>query len=103
MIFLLLTPYYRIILLKTNLLILLKEPFKENALITLQKYVFILEQSKNILVLSKCMWCADNNFTCFGTKLYGLHVVKGIPTVTDYAPLVADSYFVVRATLWRLF
>ena len=80
MIFLLLTLLYLIILLKVNLLILLKEPSREKALLTLHVMTemhFLLQKNlKNIMhgrVINVCdalTFLLDNIFIRFGTKLY---------------------------------
>ena len=81
-------------------MILLKEPSREKALLTLHVMTemhFLLQKNlKKIscMVVSKCMRCADlfvdNIFIRFGTKLY--RKVVGIPMGTNCAPLVADLF-----------
>ena len=92
MIFLLYTLLYLIILLKVNLSILLKEPSREKALLTLhvmtEMHFFTTEKPKNIMHGHALTFLLDNNFIRFGTKLY--RQVVGIPMGTNFAPLVAD-------------
>ena len=93
------TLLYLIIKLKINLLILLTEPSREKALLTLHVMTetrFLLQKNLKIScrVVSKCMRCADvffdNIFIRFGTKLY--RQVVGIPMGTTCALLVADLF-----------
>ena len=80
MIFLLLTLLYLIILLKINLLILLKEPSREKALLTLhvmtemhlllQKNLKYIMHGRVINVCDALTFLLDNIFIRFGTKLY---------------------------------
>ena len=100
MIFLLFTLLYLIILLKINLLILLKEPSREKALLTLHVVTemhFLLQKKPKKYHAWSCQnvcnaltFLLDNNFIRFGTKLY--RQVVGIPMGTNCAPLVADLF-----------
>ena len=100
MIFLLFTLPYLIIKLKINLLILLKEPFREKALLTLHVMTemhFLLQKILKKYHAWSCQNVCDaltfllgNIFIRFGTKLY--RQVVGIPMGTNYAPLVADLF-----------
>ena len=100
MIFLLFTLLYLIISLKINLLILLKEPSREKALLNLhvmtEMHFFTSEKPKKYHARSCQNVCdalnflLDNIFIRFGTKLY-IQVV-GIPMGTNCAPLVADLF-----------
>ena len=100
MIFLLFTLPYLIILLKINLLILLKEPSREKALLTLhvvtEMHFFTSEKPIKYHAWSCQNACdaltflLDNIFIRFGTKLY--RQVVGIPMGTNCAPLVADLF-----------
>ena len=78
-------------------MILLKEPSREKALITLHVMTemhFLLQKnlkkhawsSQNVCDMLTCL--LDNIFIRFGTKLY--RQVVGIPMGTNCAPLVAD-------------
>ena len=98
MIFLLFTLLYLIIKLKINLLILLKEPSREKALLTLHvhKCIFTSEKPKKYHAWS-CQNVCDaltfllgNILIRFGTKLY--RQVVGIPMGTNCAPLVANLF-----------
>ena len=98
MIFLLFTLLY-LIKLKINLLILLKEPSREKALLTLHVMTemhFTSEKPKKYYAWSCQNVCdaltflLDNIFIRFGTKLY--RQVVGIPMGTYCAPLVADLF-----------
>ena len=94
MIFLLFTLLYLIILLKINLLILLKEPSREKALLTLhvmtEMHFFTSEKPKKYHAWSCKNVCdaltflLDNVFIQFGTKLY--RQVVGIPMGTIVFP-----------------
>ena len=100
MIFLLFTLLYLIIYLKINLLILLKEPSREKALLTLHVMTemhFLLQKNLKKYHAWSCQnvcdaltFLLDNIFIRFGTKLY--RQVVGIPMDTDCAPLVADLF-----------
>ena len=100
MIFVLFTLLYLIILLKINLLILLKEPSREKALLTshvmTEMHFFASEKPKKYHAWSCQNVCdaltflLDNIFIRFGTKLY--RQVVGIPMGTNCAPLVADLF-----------
>ena len=100
MIFLLFTLLYLIILLKINLLILLKEPSREKALFTLHVMTemhFLLQKSLKKYHAWSCQnvcdaltLLLDNIFVRFGTKLY--RQVVGIPMDTNCAPLIADLF-----------
>ena len=100
MIFLLFTLPYLIIKLKINLLILLKEPSREKALLTLHVMTemhFLLQKNLKKYHAWSCQnvcdaltFLLDNIFIRFGTKLY--RQVVGIPMGTNYAPLVADLF-----------
>ena len=98
MIFLLFTLLYLINQLKINLLVLLKEPSREKALLTLHVMTemhFLLQKNLKKYHAWSCQnvcdaltFLLDNIFIRFGTKLY--RQVVGIPTGTNCAPLVAD-------------
>ena len=97
MIFLLFTLLYPIIWLKLNLLILLKEPSREKALLTLTEMHFLLQKNlKNIMpgcvkmYVMRRPFCGTTFFIQFGTKLY--RQVVWIPMGTNCAPLVADLF-----------
>ena len=100
MILLLYTLLYLIIELKINLLILLKEPSREKALITLHVMTemhFLLQKNLKKYHAWSCQNVCDsltfllhNIFIRFGTKLY--RQVVGIPMGTNCAPLVADLF-----------
>ena len=100
MIFLLFTLLYLIILLMINLLILLKEPSREKALLTLHVVTemhFLLQKNLKKYHAWSCQnvcdaltFLLDNIFIRFGTKLY--RKVVGIPMGTNCAPLVADLF-----------
>ena len=100
MIFLLFTLLYLVIQLKINLLILLKEPSREKALLTLhvmtEMHFFFGKNLKKYHAWSCQNVCdaltflLDNIFIRFGTKLY--RQVVGIPMGTNCAPLVADLF-----------
>ena len=100
MIFLLFTLLYLIIRLKINLLILLKEPSREKALLTLHVMTemhFLLQKSLKKYhawpwqnVCDALTFLLDNIFIRFGTKLYRQVVV--IPMGTNCAPLVVDLF-----------
>ena len=95
MIFLLFTLLYLIIYLKKNLLILLKDPSREKALLTLHVTTethFTSEKPNKYHTWSCQNVCVllDNIFVWFGTKLY--RQVVGIPMGTNCAPLVADLF-----------
>ena len=87
-------------LIKKNLLILLKEPSREKALLTLhvmtEMHFFTSEKTKNYRAWSCQNVCdaltfwLDNIFIQFGTKLY--KQVVGISMGTNCAPLVADLF-----------
>ena len=108
MIFLLFTLLYLIIQLKINLLILLKEPSIEKALLTLHVTTethFLLQKKKHKKyhtwscqnVCDALTFLLDNIFIRFGTKLY--RQVVGIPMGTYCAPLLQIySYFVMKGT-----
>ena len=85
--------------LKINLLILLKKPSREKALLTLHVMTethFYFRKPKKYHAWSCQNVCdaltflLDNNFIRFGTKRY--RQVVGIPTGTNCAPLVADLF-----------
>ena len=100
MIFLLFTLLYLIIKLKINVLILLKEPSREKALLTLHVMTemnFLLQKNLKKYHAWLCQkvcdgltFLLDNIFIGFGTKLY--RQVVGIPMGTNCAPLVADLF-----------
>ena len=100
MIFRLFTLFYLIIKLKINLLILLKESFREKALLILHLMTemhFLLQKNlkKNHAwscqnVCDALTFLMDNIFIRFGTKLY--RQVVWIPMGTNFAPLVADLF-----------
>ena len=100
MIFLLFTLLYLIIQLKINLLILLKEPSIEKAILTLDvttETQFLLRKKTKKYHAWSCQnvgealtFLLDDIFIRFGTKLYR-HVV-GIPMGTNCAALVADLF-----------
>ena len=100
MIFLLFTLVYLIILLEINLLILLKEPSQEKALLTshlmTEMHFYFGKKTKKYHAWSCQNVCEtltfllDNIFIRFGTKLY--RQVVGIPMGTICAPLVADLF-----------
>ena len=81
-------------------MILLKEPSREKALLTLhvmtEMHFFTSEKPKKYHAWSCQNVCdaltflLDNIFIQFGTKLY--KQVVGIPMGTNYAPLVADLF-----------
>ena len=85
---------------KWDLLILLKEPSREKALLTLhvmtEMHFFTSEKPKKYHAWSCQNVCdaltflLDNIFIQFGTKLF--RQVVGIPMGTDCAPLVADLF-----------
>ena len=99
-IFLFFTLLYLITKLKINLLILLKEPSREKALLTLHVMTeilfFALEKPKKYHAWSCQNVCdalnflMDTVFIRFGIKLY--RQVVGIPMGTYCAPLVADLF-----------
>ena len=100
MIFLLFTILYLITQLKINLPILLKEPSREKALLTLhvmtEMHLLLQKKLKKYHAWSCQNVCdaltflLDNFFFLFGTKLYTQ--VVGIPMGTNCAPLVADLF-----------
>ena len=100
MIFLLFTLLYLIIQLKINVLILLKEPSREKALLTLhvttEMHFYFRKKSKKYHAWSCQNVCdaltflLNNIFIRFGTKLY--RQVVGISMGTNCAPLVADLF-----------
>ena len=100
MIFLLFTLLYLLISLKINLLILLKEPSIEKALlnlhVTTETHVLLKKNLKKYHALSCQNVCdaltflLDNIFIRFGTKLYRQEV--GIPMGTNCAALVTDLF-----------
>ena len=83
-------------LIKDNLLIFLKEPSREKALLTLHVMTemhFLLQKKPKIYHAWSCQnvydaltFLLDNIFIQFGTKLY--RQVVGIPMCTNWAPLV---------------
>ena len=83
-----------------NLLILLKEPSREKALLTLHFYdrnAFFTSEKPTKYPAWSCQnvcdaltFLLDNIFIRFGTKLY--RQVVGIPMGTNCAPLVADIF-----------
>ena len=95
MIFLLFTLLYLIIYLKINLLILLKEPSREKALLTLhvmtEMHFYFRKAAWSCQnVCDGLTFLLDNIFIRFGTKLY--RQVVGIPMGTNCALLVADLF-----------
>ena len=100
MIFLLFTLLYLIILLKINLLLLLKEPSRDKAHLTLHVMTemhFLLQKNlKNIMHGYVKMYEMGRSFCWttflfdFGTKLY--RQVVGIPMGTYCTPLAADLF-----------
>ena len=101
MIFLLFTLFYLIIYLKINLLIVLKEPSREKALLTLHLMTemhFLIQKKKTKKkhawscqnVCDVLTFLLDNIFIRFGTKLY--RQVVGISMGTNCATLVADLF-----------
>ena len=101
MIFLLFTLLYLTTKFKINLLILLKEPSIEKALLTLHVMTaryYLLQKKKPKKnhawscqnVCDGLIFLLDNIFIQFGTKLYRQVVV--IPMGTNCAPLVADLF-----------
>ena len=100
MIFLLLTLLYLIIKLKIYLLILLKETFREKALLTLHVMTemhFLLQKKPKKYHPWSCQnvcdaltFLLDIIFIRFSTKLY--RQVVGIPMGTNCAPLVLDLF-----------
>ena len=100
MIFLLFTLLYLIIWLKINLLILLKEPSIEKAILTLhvttETHFFTLEKPKKYHAWSCQNVCdaltflLDSIINRFGTKLY--RQVVGIPMGTNCASVVANLF-----------
>ena len=99
MIFLLFTLLYLIIQLKINLFILLKEPSREKAFLTLHVMTemhFTSENPKKYHAWSCQNVCdaltflLDNIFIRFVTKLY--RQVGGIPMGSNSAPLVTDLF-----------
>ena len=87
-------------LIKDNLLILLKEPTRENALLTLHVMTemhFLLQKNFKKCLAWSCQnvcdaltFLLDNIFIRFGTKLY--RQVVGVPMGTNCAPLFADLF-----------
>ena len=85
---------------KMNLLILLKEPSREKALLTLHVMTemhFLLQKNLKKYHAWSCQnacdaltFFLDNIFIRFGTKLY--RQVVGIPMGTNCAPLIADLF-----------
>ena len=83
-----------------NLLVLLKEPSREEALLTLHVMTemhFLLQKNLKKYHVWSCQnvcdaltFLLDNIFIRFGTKLY--RQVVGIPMDTNCAPLVADLF-----------
>ena len=92
-------------LLRIHLLILLKEPSIETALLTLyvttETHILLQKKTTKYHALS-CQNVCDaltillDIFIRFRTKLY--RQVVGIPMGTNCAPLVADSCFVIKGT-----
>ena len=99
-IFLLFTLLYLIIRLKINLLILLKEPSREKALLTLHVMTemhFLLQKTLQKYHAWPCRnvcdaltFLLDNIFIRFDTKLYRQEV--GIHMGSNCAPLVDDLF-----------